>query len=161
MKFNVKDLDLDQLEKDTILEAQEIWKPEGDRTYQNVYDMVSIGKPAENFLKEKAKFTNDIRKWHDLVSPCGHTVEVKVRNPMKIAATLSELSMLRADPRRYLQSDWVFIFTMEGRETYNLHGTYKWNDGMGEYMSETFDWKSEYEVWSSLNDDREFLINYQ
>ena len=102
----------------------------------------------------------DIRKWHDLVSPCGHTVEVKVRNPMKIAATLSELSMLRADPRRYLQSDWVFIFTMEGRETYNLHGTYKWNDGMGEYMSETFDWKSEYEVWSSLNADREFLINY-
>jgi hypothetical protein len=49
---------------------------------------------------------------------------------------------------------------MEGRETYNLHGTYKWNDGMGEYMSETFDWKSEYEVWSSLNADREFLINY-
>jgi hypothetical protein len=31
---------------------------------------------------------------------------------------------------------------------------------MGEYMSETFDWKSEYEVWSSLNADREFLINY-
>ena len=157
MKFNVKDLDLDQLEKDITIEANEIWDPNGQREWQNVYDMVSIGKPAENFLKEKGKFTDDPRKYHDVISPSGISVEVKVRNPNKVAETLQQLSELKADPRRYLESDWVFIFQMNGRENYELYGTYKWVAPMEQYMSASFDWKKEWEWWQSLEDDRKFL----
>lgn len=160
MKFKVTDLDLDQLEKETILEAQEIWDPNGDRSYDNVYDMVSIGKPPELFLKEKAKFTNDNRKYHDVISPCGHSVEVKVRNPKNVAMTLVDLSNKRSDPRRYLKSDWVFIFQMSGRhpETeYSLLGTYHFNGD--QYVEAKFDWKAEYEQWHSLNEDSKFLNN--
>lgn len=160
MKFKVTDLDLDLLEKETILEAQEIWDPDGDRSYDNVYRMVSIGKPPELFLKEKAKFTNDSRKYHDLISPCGYSVEVKVRNPENVAMTLVDLSNKRRDPNRYLKSEWVFIFGMAKRypdTEYSLLGTYKWNGN--EYITAEFDWKSEYEQWNSLNEDRKFLNN--
>lgn len=159
MKFHVNDLDLDQLEKDIILESNKIWDPDGERTYENVYEMVSIGKPAENFLKEKAKFTEDTRPYHDLISVCGESVEVKVRNIKNVDETLIKLSALRSDPRRYLKSDWVFIFTMEGRDVYELHGTYHWNSELGEYMKEKFNWKAEWEQWESLNSDKIFLDN--
>lgn len=160
MKFKVIDLDLDRLEKEITLESQEIWDPNGDRTYDNVFNMVSIGKPPELFLKEKAKFTDDTRKYHDLISPCGHSVEVKVRNPQNVATTLIDLSNKRSDPTRYLQSEWVFIFGMAKRypdTEYSLLGTYKWNGD--QYTEAKFDWKAEYEQWNSLNEDRKFLNN--
>ena len=161
MKFKVTDLDLDLLEKETVLEAQEIWDPDGDRPYDNVYKMVSIGKPPELFLKEKAKFTDDPRQYHDVISPCGHSVEVKVRNPDDVANTLVDLSNKRSDPRRYLKSDWVFIFGVSYQNRndpeYRLLGTYKWNSF--EYTEAKFDWKAEYEQWHSLNEDSKFLNN--
>lgn len=157
MRFNVKELDLDKLEKACILEANSIFGGD-NRTYEEVLRMVSIGKPPERYLIEKGKFTDDTTKYHDVCSPTGLSVEVKVRNPKNVSATLNNLSELRSNPRRYLKSDWVFIFQMFGSfpdNEYELIGTYKWNGDI--YVSTPFNWKAEYDHWKELNEDAKYL----
>ena len=162
MKFKVTDLDLDRLEKETILEAQELFnRPTENRPYEKIYSNCSVGRPPELFLKEKAKFTDDTRQYHDVISPCGLSVEVKVRNPGNIKNTLIYLANKRVENGGYLKSEWVFIFGVSYQDRndpeYRLLGTYKWNSF--EYAEAKFDWKAEYEQWNSLNEDLKFLNN--
>jgi hypothetical protein len=161
IKFKVTDLDLDELEKAIVLEANSIHDPNKSRTWENVYDMVTVGKPPERFLIEKGCFVDDPRKYHDNISPCGLSVESKVRNPKNVATTLVELSNHRVNPRGYLKSDWVFMWGFTGRDLqreYYLQGIYKFNGD--QYVSAKFDWEEEYKVAQSLKEDYEFLKNY-
>ena len=160
MKFNIKDLNTDELVTKSRNESDDIYSTpstRGDRTYSEVRQTNLYGLAAEQFLIEKCGFNNDPRSYKDVISPSGLSVEVKVTTVKKVGALLSRCDIERQKPYRQF-SDWLFIFEsgwLSG--VYELYGTYHW-DGDG-FINKPFDWKDEANIAIDMSYEELWIQN--
>ena len=96
--FTLKDLDLDKLEKETILLVDQIWNDGkgsriNGRSKEQIYDDTYRGLAAEHYLIEHQGFTNNPEHCQDVLDPDGNRIEVKVtvsEKTMKISNLLKQ-----------------------------------------------------------------------
>ena len=82
-KFELKDLDLDKLEKEVIILTDKLWQdgngPQvNGRTKEQIYDNTYRGLAAEHYLIEHQGFSNNSEHCQDVIDPNGVRIEVKV-----------------------------------------------------------------------------------
>ena len=156
-EFNRKDLNTEALVTKALEEARQIHsKPSTarDRSLEEIFKSSVYGLAAEQYLIEKCGFTDDDRKYKDVISPEGIPVEIKVtEGSYYIYDVLKRCKEAKKEEWRDYP-DWVFIYTNNRKsDCYVLDNSYKWN---GKRFV-PFDFEADI----SLEEDREFLANYE
>jgi hypothetical protein len=130
IKFNAADLDHTYYIKRAREETKEIYSKETsrkNRTFVEIFETTLYGHAPEVYLIEKCGFTDDKRKYKDVIHPDGSSVEIKVTEGDYYVPYVLERANEAAKEswRNYSETLYVFI----GDKTtgdYTLHGSYRW-----------------------------------
>ena len=145
MKFNIKDLNQKQLVEKSNKESDAIYSKESTRNGRTIEEIRAAnlyGLASEQFLIEKCGFNNDPHKYKDVISPQGHSVEIKTTSAKGVGRMLNICNSWKADQPWRKLPEWLMIFESEWQSgEYKLQGTYKWNGQS--YADKTFDWQKE------------------
>lgn len=123
--FSIADLDLDKLEKHTLQEyVLFLGKPGDKRSDEQIRSDTFNGLAAEHYMMDNYGYTNDNRKYKDLFSPCGSSVEIKTAT--------SEERILKVIRQLTKRKSWagisnhVIAFLRQGND-YVCHSLWEWN----------------------------------
>ena len=133
--FSLKDLDLDKLEKETILLTDKIWDDGkgsriNGRNKEQIYNDTYRGLAAEHYLIEHQGFTNNSEHCQDVLDPDGNRVEVKVTVSEKTmqSNTIPRLNLLKKwYPKTYPDTAYVFFNNYHRDNNYVFGGVLVWN----------------------------------
>ena len=92
MRFNIKDLNQKQLVEKSNKESDAIYSKESTRkgrTIEAIRMSNLYGLASEQFLIEKCGFNDDPRAYKDVISPQGHSVEIKTTSAKGVAKMLN------------------------------------------------------------------------
>tara|TARA_R110002073_G_scaffold32742_8_gene98923 strand:+ start:4979 stop:5494 length:516 start_codon:yes stop_codon:yes gene_type:complete len=161
MKFNIKDLNKKQLVEKSNKESDAIYSKESTRkgrTIEAIRMSNLYGLASEQFLIEKCGFNDDPRAYKDVISPQGHSVEIKTTSAKGVAKMLNTCDYWKvSEPWRQLPA-WLMIFESEWLSgEYKLQGTYEWNGQS--YADAAFDWQQEAKTAINLHEDELWLAN--
>ena len=124
--FDLADIDLDELEKQTALEYEK-FLPCPRRSDKEVYYDTYNGLAAERYMIEAHGYKNDKRKYKDLWSPCMTSVEIKSGASIEtIESQLKALKERKSWGPKYDISDYVICFLRKNK-SYTCHSLWKWN----------------------------------
>lgn len=176
MRFNIKDINGKELWAKVKAESHEIYynpnKKDDDRTLAEVQNTNFYGIAPEQFLIENCGFNNDPRKCKDVISPQGHSVEIKTTSAKRVAKMLNKCDYWKVSQTWRRLPEWLFIFECEASwnrissthnvivnpsPQYKLQGTYKWNGQS--YADAAFDWQKEAKAAIDLREDELWLAN--
>lgn len=123
--FELADIDLDELEKQTALEYVK-FLPCSRRTDKEVYYDTYNGLAAERYMIEVHGYKNDERKYKDLWSPCATSVEVKTAASIEtLESQIASLKERKGWPTADI-SDYVVCFFRKNK-SYTCHSLWQWN----------------------------------
>lgn len=130
-KFNANELNQNYLLSRSHEEANEIFaKPSTrrGRSYEEILKTVLYGHVAEVFLIEKMGFTDDTRKYKDVINTAGKYVEVKVTEGDYYVPYVLERAVAAKKESWRKYPDLLYIFIGDKKTgDYSLHGIYEWN----------------------------------
>ena len=123
--FSIADLDLDKLEKHTLQEYVLFLNKPGDkRSEDQIRSDTFNGLAAEHYMMDTYGYTNDNRKYKDLFSPCGKSVEIKTAtSEERILKVISQLTERKSWANI---SNYVIAFLRQGND-YVCHSLWEWN----------------------------------
>ena len=128
--FSIADLDLDKLEKHTLEEYVLFLDKSGDtRSDDQIYNDTFNGLAAEHYMMDTYGYTNDDRKYKDLFSPCGTSVEIKTAASEEgLQNQVNSLKERKNYPKEwgFDISDYVISFLRNGND-YVCHALWEWN----------------------------------
>ena len=123
--FTIADLDLDKLEKHTLEEYVLFLDKSGDtRSEEQIYNDTFNGLAAEHYMMDTYGYTNDDRKYKDLFSPCGTSVEIK--SSVSEEGLQNQINSLTERKSWADISDYVVSFLRNGND-YVCHALWEWN----------------------------------
>ena len=123
--FSIADLDLDKLEKHTLEEYVLFLGKSGDtRSEEQIYNDTFNGLAAEHYMMDTYGYTNDDRKYKDLFSPCGTSVEIK--SSVSEEGLQNQINSLTERKSWADISDYVVSFLRNGND-YVCHALWEWN----------------------------------
>ena len=134
-QFELKDLDLDKLEKETILLVDQIWDDGkgsriNGRSKEQIYNDTYRGLAAEHYLIEYQGFTNNPEHCQDVLDPNGNRIEVKVTVSEKTmkSSTIPRLNNLKKwYPKTYQDIAYVFFNNHHRDNNYVFGNVLVWN----------------------------------
>ena len=132
LSFDSNDLNQNEIFKRSLSEAQLILSgtvaSHRNRSVDDIVLTCMYGQTAEQYLIEKCGFTDDTRRYKDVINTHGESVEVKVTtNKSKVKYVINRLNDYRKEPWRNI-SDIVYVFINDKKDTiYHLEGVYVWN----------------------------------
>jgi len=131
MKFNAKELHKEFYLSRGRREATEISSKDStrrDRTFENVLETTLYGHAAEVYLIQECGYTDDDRKYKDVIDPEGNSVEIKVtEGDYYVPHVLERAEKAKLETwRGYPDILYVFIGNKKTAE-YSLHGKYYWD----------------------------------
>lgn len=128
--FSIADLDLDKLEKHTLEEYVLFLGKSGDtRSEEQIYNDTFNGLAAEHYMMDTYGYTNDERKYKDLFSPCGVSVEIKTAASEEgLENQINSLKERKNYPKEwgFDISDYVISFLRNGND-YVCYMLWEWN----------------------------------
>ena len=128
--FSITDLDIDKLEKHTLEEYVLFLGKSGDtRSEEQIYNDTFNGLAAEHYMMDTYDYTNDDRKYKDLFSPCGTSVEIKTAASEEgLQNQVNSLKERKNYPKewKFDNSDYVISFLRNGND-YVCHALWEWN----------------------------------
>lgn len=123
--FSIADLDLDKLEKHTLEEYVLFLGKSGDtRSEEQIYNDTFNGLAAEHYMMDTYGYTNDERKYKDLFSPCGVSVEIKTAASEE--GLENQINSLTERKSWADISDYVISF-LRNENDYVCHALWEWN----------------------------------
>lgn len=105
MDFNIKTLDQEKLTESSLAESKEIFenkKSYDNRTYDDILLNTRNGHAVERYLIENFNYVNNIKKYHDVISPNNIEVECKVINHK----WCNDYTIIQ-DPKEYNLKKWI------------------------------------------------------
>tara|TARA_R110001632_G_scaffold43395_3_gene110240 strand:+ start:1053 stop:1514 length:462 start_codon:yes stop_codon:yes gene_type:complete len=123
--FSITDVDLDKLEKHTLQEyVLFLNKPNDKRSKDQIRSDTFNGLAAEHYMMDNYGYTNDNRKYKDLFSPCGKSVEIKTAtSEERILKVIGQLTNRKSWAGI---SNYVIAFLRQGND-YVCHSLWEWN----------------------------------
>jgi len=137
-KFNASDLDYTYYIERAKKETEEIFSKEStrrNRTFVEILQTTLYGHAPEVYLIEKCGFTDDERKYKDVIHPNGSHVEVKVTEGDYYVPYVLKRANAAAKElwRDYPKILYVFIGDkMTG--DYTFHGSYHWDKNIKKFV---------------------------
>ena len=132
MKFNAAELNKEFYLNRAEVEATEIYSKDTTRhgrTFQNILETTLYGHAAEVYLIQECGYTDDDRKYKDVINTKGNSVEIKVTEgdyyvPFVLErAEKAKLQTWRGFP------DILYVFLGNKKTAdYSLYGKYYWNE---------------------------------
>lgn len=129
MEFSGYDVDYKFLSERAIKEAEEIYSKNTTRRNRGLIEIIKTtiyGHIPEVYLIEKCGFTDDIRKYKDVIDINGNVVEVKVtEGEYYVPYVIDRANKAYKEKwRNYPEILYVFIGNKKTLE-YKLHGIYQ------------------------------------
>lgn len=128
--FSVSDLDLDKLEKHTLLEyPMFLNNPKDRRSDDQIYSDTFNGLAAEHYMMDNYDYSNDDRDYKDLFAPCGTSVEIKTATTEQ--GILNQIQALKE--RKNYPKDWGFnisnyvVSFLRNGNDYVCHSLWEWD----------------------------------
>ena len=135
--FTIADLDIDKLEKHTLEEYVLFLDKSGDtRSEEQIRNDTFNGLAAEHYMMDTYAYTNDDRKYKDLFSPCGTSVEIKTAASEE--GLLNQINSLTERKSWADISDYVISFLRNGND-YVCHALWEWN-GQNYLCTDVYDY---------------------
>jgi len=132
MKFNATELNREFYLNRAENEASEIYSKDStrrNRTFQNILETTLYGHAAEAYLIQECGYSDDDRKYKDLIDIKGRSVEIKVtEGEYYVPYVLKRAEKAKLQTwRGYPDILYVFIGNRKTAD-YELNGVYKWNN---------------------------------
>jgi hypothetical protein len=138
MKFNASQLDSDFYLARAKAEAAEIFSKTSTRlkrSFNQILETTLYGHAPEVFLIKEMGFTDDTRKYKDVIDAENSFVEVKVtEGDYYVPYVLKRANRARQDAwREYPDILYIFIGDKVTAD-YSLHGIYYWNKNKKQFV---------------------------
>jgi len=128
-KFNVLELNQEKLQNAIINEAKTIYESSvasrhyngRKRTLAEIIETIRPSKTCEEYLVQKENFIYNLQKWHDVISPKGHLVEVKViKNNIKKENYNNYAKGIYNKIKKYNSCEYIYMYKNNGNGNFEL-----------------------------------------
>ncbi len=132
--FTKNDVNLIQLDINVRREALGLFNnPTNQRSFQELYDTVEKGIIAERYLIEHFGYTNNTKKYHDVIDPNGIEVEIKVIEDKWCTPHFIETDPHHRNLKHWMDADFhdsnfVLVFSRKNN-VYSFYKCYSLLDG--------------------------------
>jgi len=138
IKFNADDLEHSYYIERARKETEEIHSKEStrkNRTFVEIFKTTLYGHAPEVYLIEKCGFTNDDRKYRDVIHPNGSPVEVKAtEGEYYVPYVLKRANRAASQSwRNYPKILYIFIGDKNTGD-YTFHGSYDWDKNSKKFV---------------------------